>query len=78
MFLSQKEVNIFRPLSSINVDISQRLQTISLPITDCALDEATMNECKFCFFLFHLDLNDDGVEDDIQCSNPCGDRQWKG
>ena len=25
----------------------------------------------------HLDLNDDGVEDDIQCLNPSGDRQWK-
>ena len=26
----------------------------------------------------HLDLNDDGVEDDIQYLNPWGDRQWKG
>ena len=47
MFLSQKEV-----IKVINVDISQRLQAISLPFTDCALNEATMNECKLCFFLF--------------------------
>ena len=39
------------PLSFINVDISQRLQAISLSFTDSALNEATMNECKFCFFL---------------------------
>ena len=36
----------------INVDISQRLQAISLPFTDCALNEATMNACKFFVFLF--------------------------
>ena len=39
------------PLSFINADISQRLQAMSLPFTDCALNEATMNGCKFCFFL---------------------------
>ena len=68
MFLSQKKR--LTPLSFINVDISQRLQSISLPFTDCALNEATMNKCKFCFFFLHLDLNDDGVEDDIQCLDP--------
>ena len=31
----------------MDVDISQRLQAISLPFTDCALNEASMNECKF-------------------------------
>ena len=40
------------PLSFINVDISQRLQAISLAFTDCALNEATMNECKKKLFLF--------------------------
>ena len=42
------------PLSFINADISQRLQAISLPFTDCVWsnNEATMNECKCCFFLF--------------------------
>ena len=40
------------PLSFINVDILQRLQAITLPFTDCALNETTMNECKFRFFLF--------------------------
>ena len=40
------------PLSFINGDISQRLQSISLLFTVCALNEATMNECTFCFFLF--------------------------
>ena len=39
------------PLSFINVDISQRLQAISLPFPDCGLNEATINECIFCFFL---------------------------
>ena len=28
--------------------------------------------------ILHLDLNDDGVEDDIQRLNPWDDRQWKG
>ena len=41
MFQSQKKRST--PLSFINVDISQRLQAISLPFTDCALSEATMN-----------------------------------
>ena len=68
MFLSQKKRST--PLSFINVDISQRLQAISLPFTDCALNEATMNECKFFSSFLHLDLNDDGVEDDFQCLNP--------
>ena len=36
-------------LSFINVGISQRLQAISLPFTDCALNEATMNGCFFLF-----------------------------
>ena len=58
------------PLSFINVDISQRLQAISLPFTDCALNEATMNGCIFCLFPFHLALNGDGVEDYIQCLSP--------
>ena len=49
MFHSQREVNA---IIFLNVDISQRLQAISLPFTDRALNEATMNECKFCFFLF--------------------------
>ena len=49
MFLTQKEVNA---IIFTNVDISQRLQAISLPFTDCALNEATMNECKFGYFLF--------------------------
>ena len=67
MFMSQKRST---PLSFINVDISQRLQAISLSFTNCALNEATMNECKFCFFLSTPHLNNDGVEDDIQCLNP--------
>ena len=48
--LSHVSVTIKRstPLYFINLDISQRLQAISLPFTDCALNEATMNECKFC------------------------------
>ena len=50
MFLSQKKWST--PLSFINVDISQRLQAISLPFTDCDLNEATMNEFKFCFCFF--------------------------
>ena len=50
------------PLSFIDVDISQRILAISLPFTDCALNEATMNGCIFSSF-FHLDMNDDGVED---------------
>ena len=58
------------PLSFINVDISQRLQAISLPFTDCALNEATMNKANFVSSFLHLDLNDDGVEDDIQYLNP--------
>ena len=34
---------------------------------------------QILFLLFlYLDLNDDGVEDDIQYLNPWGDRQWKG
>ena len=33
---------------------------------------------NFVSSFLHLDLNDDGVEDDIQCLNPWGDRQWKG
>ena len=40
MFLSQKKRST--PLSFINVDISQRLQAISLPFTDCAC----MIECE--------------------------------
>ena len=40
------------PLSFINIDISQRLQAISLLVTDCALNETTMNGCPFCFFIF--------------------------
>ena len=32
---------------------------------------------NFVFSFLHLDLNDDGMEDDIQCLNPWGDRQWK-
>ena len=67
MFLSQKKMST--PLSFINVDISQRLQAISLPFTDCALNEATINECNFFPSFLHLDLNDDGVEDDIQYLN---------
>ena len=67
MFHSQKRST---PLSSRNVDISQRLQAISLPFTDCALNEATTNECIFSSSFLHLDLNDDGVEDDIQSLNP--------
>ena len=39
-------------LSFINVDVSQCLQAISLPFTDCSLNEATMNGCNFCFFFF--------------------------
>ena len=40
------------PLSFIDVNISQRLQAISSPFTDCALNEATINGCTFRFFLF--------------------------
>ena len=68
MSLSQKKRST--PLSFINVDISQRLQAISFPFTDCALNEATMNEGNFFSSFLHLDLNDDGVEDDIQYLNP--------
>ena len=57
------------PLSFINVDISQHLQAISLPFTDCALNEATMN-ANFVSSFLHLDLNDDSMEDGIQCINP--------
>ena len=67
MFQSQKEVNA---IIFINVDISQGLQAISLPFTDCALNEVIMNGCTFSFFLLCLDLNGDGVEDGIQCLNP--------
>ena len=58
------------PLSFINVDISQRLQAISLPFTDCALNEATMNGCTFVSSFLHLDLNGDCMDDDIRCLNP--------
>ena len=37
------------PLSFINVDISQCLQAISFPFTDCALSKAKMNGCTLCF-----------------------------
>ena len=37
------------PFCLIYVDISLRLQAISLPISDCALNDATMNRCAFCF-----------------------------
>ena len=30
----------------------KHLHAISLPFTDCALNEAAMNGCTFCFFLF--------------------------
>ena len=49
---------------------------ISLPFTDCALNEATMNECNFVSSFLHLDLNDDGVEYDIHCLNLGGDRRY--
>ena len=39
------------PLSFMYIDVSQRLDAISLPFTDCALNEATTNGCLFCFFL---------------------------
>ena len=105
----------------MKVDISQCLQAISLPFTDCELNDATINGCTSCFLLFtpvvvstpyqsprcgvdddvlsreslevlaadsvgrwsgheeatsirisflHLDLNGDGVENDIKCLNP--------
>ena len=40
------------PLSFINVVVSQSLQAISLSFTYCVLNEATMNGCTFCLFLF--------------------------
>ena len=49
MFQSHNEVIA---IIFINVDISQGLQAISLPFTDCAFNEATMNGCTICFFLF--------------------------
>ena len=61
------------PLSFINDYISQRLQAISLPIAECASNEATMNrwiDGDFASSFLHLDLNGDGVEDDIHCLNP--------
>ena len=39
------------PLSFINVCISQRLQAISLPFTDCVLNEAAMNGCTFLHWM---------------------------
>ena len=44
------------PLSFINNNISQRLHAISLPFTDCALNEATMNGCKFCTYGSVIDI----------------------
>ena len=45
-FSHNEEVNA---IIFYNVDISQRLQAISLPFADCAVNEATMNGCSFCF-----------------------------
>ena len=63
---SASSLSSFSVTKKRSVDISQRLQAISFPFTDCALNV----EGNFFFFFLHLDLNDDGVEDDIQYLNP--------
>ena len=53
------------PLFLAYVDISQRLQAISWPLTVCALNEATMKYAYFVYLFLHLDLSGDDVEDGI-------------
>ena len=63
MFLSQKKRST--PLSFINVDISKRLQAISLPFTDCAMCSVHCAMCSYEFFprnytVFRKDHNVNG------------------